>query len=125
MKISLAFNLVVVLCVLSMSHMRQQHANIDQNPSERGFRLINTTELGKRKMLFYHLQHSRHVPLSIPIDLKYQHHRFVALLLVSGDISTNPGPDRCTYPPADTHTSSLQELPFFNISDDEFHEIPR
>ena len=44
--------------------------------------------------LFYHLKHNRIVPLSIPVEFKQRHHRLLLILILSGDISVNPGPPK-------------------------------
>ena len=47
--------------------------------------------------LFYHLKRSRIVPLSIPVEFKQRHHRLLLILILSGDISVNPGPPKHPY----------------------------
>jgi hypothetical protein len=44
--------------------------------------------------LFYHLKHNRIVPLSIPVECMQRHHRLLLILILSGDISVNPGPQK-------------------------------
>ena len=49
--------------------------------------------------LSYHLKHSRIDPLSIPVELKRIYHRLLLILILSGDISVDPGPPKhpCGY----------------------------
>jgi hypothetical protein len=43
-------------------------------------------------MLFYHVKHSRINPPSVPVEFKQRIHRLLIILIISGDISLNPGP---------------------------------
>jgi hypothetical protein len=68
--------------------------NSSQCKQTRGLLNINFAkelELDKYLMLFYHLKHSRWCPLSIPVDLRQRHHRIIIIMIISGDISVNPG----------------------------------
>ena len=63
---------------------------------------------------FYHLKHNRIVPLSIPVEFKQRHHRLLLILILSGDISVNPGPPKhpcgyCYKPVAKNHRAVLCE----------------
>ena len=81
--------------------------------------------------LWYHIKHSRNVPTSIPIDLQHSNQCLI-LLIISGDVSMNPGPVRypcggCARPVASNHRAVLCEachhwchIKCFNISPAEY-----
>ena len=52
----------------------------------------NDLNIDTYTVLFYHFKHCRIVPLSMPIEFKQRHHIILTILLISGDISLNPGP---------------------------------
>ncbi|CAG2224032.1 unnamed protein product [Mytilus edulis] len=54
--------------------------------------LANDLDIEFHFMIFYHIKHSRRCPPSIPVEFKQRHHRLLILLVISGDISLNPGP---------------------------------
>ena len=64
--------------------------------------------------LSYHIKHSRIVPLSIPVEFKQIYHRLLLILILSGDISVDPGPPKhpcgyCYKPVAKYHRAVLYE----------------
>ncbi|XP_063420709.1 uncharacterized protein LOC134705924 [Mytilus trossulus] len=54
--------------------------------------LANDLDIEFHFMIYYHIKHSRRCPPSIPVEFKQRHHRLLILLVISGDISLNPGP---------------------------------
>jgi hypothetical protein len=65
-------------------------------------------------MLFYHVKHSRINPPSVPVEFKQRIHRLLIILIISGDISLNPGPVKnpcglCAKPVAKNHRAVLCE----------------
>ena len=47
--------------------------------------LANDLDLDIYKMLFYNIKHNRPNPLSIPIELKQNHHKILTMVVISGD----------------------------------------
>jgi hypothetical protein len=65
-------------------------------------------------MLFYHVKHSRINPSSVPVEFKQRIHRLLIILIISGDISLNPGPVKnpcglCAKPVAKNNRAVLCE----------------
>ena len=54
--------------------------------------LASELQLNSYTMLFYHVKHSRINPPSVPVEFKQRIHRLLIILIISGDISLNPGP---------------------------------
>jgi hypothetical protein len=65
--------------------------------------------------LYYHIRHTRTVPFSIPIEFKRKQHKLLVLLILSGDVSLNPGPIKypcgsCYRPVAKNHRAIYCEV---------------
>ena len=76
--------------------------------------LASDLQLNSYTMLFYHVKHSRINPPSVPVEFKQRIHRLLIILIISGDISLNPGPVKnpcglCAKPVAKNHRAVLCE----------------
>ena len=72
----------------------QKYDKLMPNSSLVGTNLMvaNDMQLNSYAMLFYHVKHSRFNPPSVPVKFKQRIHRLLIILVISGDISLNPGP---------------------------------
>ena len=76
-------------------HNVNHHYHIPTEPIKINGYDINFTNdlnLDQYVVLFYHINHSRITPLSIPIDFKQRHHKLLTILVIRVDISLHPDP---------------------------------
>ena len=106
------------LCV-SFNHSQNNTTRILSTVESRvdflNITFANDLNIDRCLSIFYHLKHNRVQPLSVPVKLR-QGHRFLVLLLISGDVSVNPGPSKqpcgsnaCHTTVAKTHRAVLCE----------------
>ena len=127
---------IVILVTLSTPIIRQKDAFTDNAQSrnitqllpcqnydkfmpnsslvETNLMFANDLQLNSYTMLFYHVKHSRINPPSVPVEFKQRIHRLLIILVISGDISHNPGPVKnpcglCAKPVAKNYRAVLCE----------------